>query len=400
MLVLIDGDGAVFQEKLYQAATEGGGDAAHQLYQEVKRHVADLYPHDNTSGWNIMANVFCNVEGLVSKLRAVNILRSPSDFPQFARAFGLNQSLFSMIDVGAGKERADYKLREYLRVFLPNMHCKHVVLGGISHDNGYLPMLEPLKRDSHISSRISLLETYPAQPAFQTLGFRMFQCPSIFRSDNLPMRFDQQMTLPQRSMPPPPAPAVQPPALLPPIAPPKPSMSTPPSAPATVASPSPAASADSSWATVSKKPGNIKEVNLVSKKGPQQRFMLFNRHDERLDPDLPKADSGAIQRMFDRINKHKVCNAYHLNGNCDKGEYCDYDHGVKMTPGELLALKHHARRRCCPLRTECFDFNCVFGHSCPYGADCHFDNCFFHDVHHIEKKPAYKILEGGEQVMM
>jgi len=35
-----------------------------------------------------------------------------------------------------------------------------------------------------------------------------------------------------------------------------------------------------------------------------------------------------------------------------------------------------------------------------YGADCHFDNCFFHDVHHVEKKPAYKILEGGEQVML
>lgn len=181
-------------------------------------------------------------------------------------------------------------------------------------------MLEPLKRDHKISSRITLLETYPAQPAYQALGFRMFQCPNIFRTEQLPMRYEQQMTLPQRSMPPP-APAMQTPAVLPPIAPPKPSISTPPSAPATVASPSPAASADSSWATVSKKPGNVKEINLATKKGPQQKFMLFNRHDERLDPELPKADQAAVQRMFDRINKSKVCNAYHLNGNCDKGEY-------------------------------------------------------------------------------
>lgn len=282
------------------------------------------------------------------------------------------------------------------------MHCKHIVLGGISHDNGYLPMLEPLKRDSKISSRISLLETYPAQPAYQSLGFRMFQCPEIFRTEQLPQRYEQQMTLPQRSIPPPaPMPAVQAPAVLPAIAPPTVAISTPPSAPATVASPSPAASADSSWATVSKKPGNVQGINLASKKAPQPKFMLFNRHDERLDPELPKVDYNAQQRMFDRINTKKVCNAYHLNGNCDKpSEYCDYQHEPKMSGGELLALKHHARRRCCPLRTECFDMDCVFGHVCPYGADCHFDNCYFHDVHHIEKKPAYKILEGGEQVML
>jgi len=105
VLVLIDGDGAVFLDHLYRAATEGGGDAAHQLSQEVKRHIAELYPHENTSGWNIIANVFCNVEGLVAKLKVVGVLRSPTDFPQFARAFGLNQSLFNMIDVGAGKVR-------------------------------------------------------------------------------------------------------------------------------------------------------------------------------------------------------------------------------------------------------------------------------------------------------
>ena len=46
--------------------------------------------------------------------------------------------MFSFIDVGSGKERADHKIRETLRLFLPIAQCKHVFFGPC-HDNGYLP---------------------------------------------------------------------------------------------------------------------------------------------------------------------------------------------------------------------------------------------------------------------
>ena len=124
----------------------------------------------------------------------------------FARAFSLNKSLFSFIDVGSGKERADHKVRgnssyffavgerilltgisETLRLFLPNMQCKHVIFGGC-HDNGYLPTLDPYKRDQNTGPRISLLETLPIQPGFTQLGFKVVQFPTVFRSDPLPDR--------------------------------------------------------------------------------------------------------------------------------------------------------------------------------------------------------------------
>jgi hypothetical protein len=40
------------------------------------------------------------------------------------------------------------------------MQCKHVIFGGC-HDNGYLPTLDPYKRDQNTAPRISLLETLP-----------------------------------------------------------------------------------------------------------------------------------------------------------------------------------------------------------------------------------------------
>jgi hypothetical protein len=51
------------------------------------------------------------MEGLSHKLRSLGILKTPNEMAPFARAFSLNKSLFSLLDVGSGKERADHKVR-------------------------------------------------------------------------------------------------------------------------------------------------------------------------------------------------------------------------------------------------------------------------------------------------
>jgi len=396
---LIDGDGAVFQDSLYQAAAEGGADAAQELHQEIKRHVAATYPHENTSAWAILVNIFCNVEGLMAKLRSVGVLKHAQDFHQFTRAFGLNQPLFNIIDVGSGKERADYKLRETFRLFLPNIHCKHVVFGGISHDFGYLPMLDPYKRDPALSSRISILETYTAQESFKQLPFPFFQVPNIFRSQTLPSRPDTYTMMQQAAAMPPPQtlPQTLPPSQSQPQLPQIPAMTPPTTKTIPIRkTPSPAPT-DKSWATVSKKSGNATIVNVAGKKQPAPKLILFNVHEERIDSELPRADRAAFDRLLDRTNAKKVCNPYHLTGKCDKEGYCDYDHGQRLTPGEQLSLKHHARKRCCPQRSNCYNFDCFFGHVCPHQPGCWYDNCFFTDVHHVNKTPSYKLYDNGKQ---
>lgn len=58
-----------------------------------------------------MVQIYCNFEDLSRKLASVGILNNSGELHEFARAFSLNQPLFSFIDVGRGKERADHKIK-------------------------------------------------------------------------------------------------------------------------------------------------------------------------------------------------------------------------------------------------------------------------------------------------
>jgi hypothetical protein len=109
VLALIDGDGAIFHEHLLRAVTSGGAEAGALLAQEIRSHVQ--HRHEGSGNWSIMVQIYTNFDGLARKLASIGILRTPGEFTTFARAFNLSQPLFSLVDVGSGKERADYKIR-------------------------------------------------------------------------------------------------------------------------------------------------------------------------------------------------------------------------------------------------------------------------------------------------
>lgn len=104
VVVLVDGDGAIFQDYLLSMGKEGGAEAAHQLYTTIKEEVKAKYP-DAISDWSIVVQVVLNLQGLAMKLASCGIISSPTELVSFGRAFGLAQPLFSFVDVGIGKER-------------------------------------------------------------------------------------------------------------------------------------------------------------------------------------------------------------------------------------------------------------------------------------------------------
>jgi hypothetical protein len=105
VLALIDGDGAIFQDALLQAAAgDGGSEAASRLY-----HVASV--HSNSGNWPVMVQIYLSLDKLAMKLAQVGLVRTPSELRIFAQRFSVNQPLFSIIDVGQGKERADHKIK-------------------------------------------------------------------------------------------------------------------------------------------------------------------------------------------------------------------------------------------------------------------------------------------------
>ena len=94
---------------MVSASRDGGSDAAHRLHQEIRAHI--LRQYETAGQWSIMVQIYANLEGLGRKLSSVGIIKTPQDLHAFARSFSLNQPLFSFVDVGSGKERADHKIK-------------------------------------------------------------------------------------------------------------------------------------------------------------------------------------------------------------------------------------------------------------------------------------------------
>jgi len=355
------------------------------MHTELRNQLKATYPESNVSDWSIVVHIILNLQGLGTKLQACQIISNPNELTSFGRAFGQAQPLFSFIDVGGGKERADHKVRETLRLFLPNAQCKHVFFGPCN-DNGYLPVLEPYRRDAATASRFTLIETTPAEAGFASLGLKRIRLPQVFRDKNLPGRpiaaspspFPATMPVRTSSSAPRSMDAGSSPFV--------PTVSTMPTVPK---SPSPAPSTESgtsgTWATIGKGGAASKSIDIAPKKAPRKRYITLNVHDERLDPELPGMDSKAYHRFTERVNANgKCCNNYHLLGKCDSKEYCDYNHGERLSPGEQLVLKHKARSLMCPNRYACREMNCFLGHHCKYGNTCYLDYCRFSDTHDMD----------------
>ena len=287
---------------------EGGSDAAHLLNAEIKNRLKATHPDANVDDWSVVVQIVLNLQGLATKLQSCGIVSNPNEVFAFGRAFSLAQPLFSFIDVGGGKEHADHKVRETLRLFLPNAQCKHIFFGPCV-DNGYLPVLQSYRHD--YSSRLSLIETRPAESGFLSLGLPRVRFPSIFRSDNLPGK---------------PAMPIASASAFTPLTPVRSHSSNlqmyAGSAPFVPQSTSPAPSSDSgnsnTWATVGNKAGNAtKNFNIASKKAAARRHVLVNSYDERIDEPLPRCDPGAEKRFSDRLKTSgKFCNNFHLLGKC------------------------------------------------------------------------------------
>lgn len=389
VIALIDGDGAPFLDEFYSQGEAGGSDAAYRLNEELRKHVANLYPDNNTSHWNILVNVFINLEGMTSKLRACGLLPLAADLHKIGQGFAHSQPLFQFVDVGAGKERADYKLREWFRLSLGNTQCKHIFLGGICHDNGYLPMLEPYKHDTNTVRRLSLIATLPVQPLYKTMTFKPVRITSLFRTEHLPTKPGLQhsengyalslrpiRTLPKDSL--------------------DPIINTGftsgdlgiPSS-----SPEPSETGTESWARVSKaNDENTKAFNVASRKAAAPKFLLLNHNQERLDSRISIADKTSHDKLYRRVKEGgKICNYYHLTGKCNGG--CGFIHGDRLPEGELNALRLRARTRACASKGYCRDFDCTFGHVCPYGPACHGKGCAFEEAHEMDMIPSYKWYE-------
>nr|XP_036585813.1 c-x8-c-x5-c-x3-h zinc finger protein [Colletotrichum truncatum]KAF6796004.1 c-x8-c-x5-c-x3-h zinc finger protein [Colletotrichum truncatum] len=361
VLILIDGDGLLFQETLINQGIEGGKQAAYALRSAVAEYVGS-----QSGEVEIIAKVCANLSGLGRAMRRDGCLDSEGYLKDFSLGFTQAKASFDFIDVGHGKERADSKIKEATRWHLRNHNCKQILLG-ISHDAGYAPFLDEILQDTDTRVRVSLIEGVATVRELKNTNVHILDpLPSLFRDQKLIDRCGDRCVEAAYLQP---APAM---------------VSSPPQA---VSSPA-STSTPSSWACVTKAspPPQIttplanRSINIPIRHAPQPKTQgpTWNVGPRGFDPPIPISQA-ALENIKKRTGNSKLCNNHYLRGPCAKGDECCFEHKYKPNNEEINAIAHLTRLNPCTSGQECDVENCIYGHHCPsvVGNTCAHPYCKF-----------------------
>ena len=399
VLLLIDGDGYVFDDDLVSGGAEGGQKAAALLNDAVKSSLRSR----GLDHCRIMVRVYANLSGLSKALSKVKLAGPEKrSLAPFVASFNRSNDLFDFVDAGDLKENADFKIRAMFRQFAENAQCRHIYFAGC-HDVGYLSELTPYQGNR---DRLTLIRTPSFHHQFLKLGMRVEDFPYIFRGTPL----EDQPTVSS-------AKTAQPQTL------PTSSAST---DPATICTffqkgtckygkgckylhvkmnangkttlANGANAAD--WRTPRQNSGNEPfQMNNLAKS--DNDFMSghsmnikptqlpadlenilprdedvppgnvpVNKDHQRLDAYMQPIAASERAAFQSRIVGYKLCNNHHLKGHCASGENCVYDHRP-ISASEMKCLRNLNRNAPCPRKGSCRVLNCLGGHICQK-PDCRF----------------------------
>ncbi|QPC70700.1 hypothetical protein HYE68_001452 [Fusarium pseudograminearum] len=393
-LVVVDGDGYIFDERFVKDGEEGGSRAAKQLNDTIK----DSLRRKGLETCEVMVRVYANLTGL-SKALCKNGLAGAEkrSLSSFTAGFNRSYGLADFIDAGELKENADFKLKAILRLYADNAQCKHIYFAAC-HDVGYVSDLTPFRGNRE---RFTLVQTPSLlfHKEFDKLGMNVEELPGVFRHTplqqpytNAPTKATLNSTLTGSKA--------------------SSTYSTPVSTKEnsnegkTVCSfymqgncrygstckfahdsktssqnSTPSLSSNSNinnknernfsgdWRRTSTLSNGAK-INIDSlprKEDIPDDMVPINAVGDRLDAYLPLPDPDAVKRLKMLSQDRRFCNNAQLYGKCDN-DNCEYEH-TPIAEDLKPALEHLARSVPCSRRGACRRTTCVHGHVCQR-ADC------------------------------
>ncbi|KAM0426461.1 hypothetical protein ACHAPT_008152 [Fusarium lateritium] len=389
-LVVIDGDGYIFDEHFVSTGEEGGSRAAKQLIDSVK---SSLH-RKGLESCEVMVRVYANLVGLSKSLCKNGLCGAEKrSLSSFVAGFNRSYGLADFIDAGELKENADFKLKAILRLYADNAQCKHIYFAAC-HDVGYVSDLTPYRGNQ---ARFTLIRTPSLlfHKEFEKLGMNIEELPGVFRQTPLTYAATPQ-SKPNNSST-------------------KTNLTSPNLSNGGAASndgnavcqfyslgkcryghscrlvhidtktsshtsqnstPSPSIgngskpdrNLNSDWRRGSST--SISKLNIESlpkRDDIPEGFVAVNPADDRLDALLPTPSADSIKRLKALSAEKRFCNNKQLFDACENDD-CEYDHNPiaeELKP----ALECLARSVPCSRRGGCRKANCVYGHVCQK-ADC------------------------------
>ncbi|CAG8906196.1 unnamed protein product [Penicillium nalgiovense] len=349
VLVLVDGDGYLFKEHFLKHGSEGGIKAARELSDSVKELMHSTMGMQ-AEQCRIMVRVYANVLGLSKALARAGLMgHEARSMSPFTSSFTRAQELFDYVDAAEKKEGSDFKIREMFRLFVDLNQCRHIYFAGC-HDTGYGSLLTPYRGRS---DRITLIKAAGFHREFEALDLPIRELPSVF------------MSTPLVNSKPPTGPAASPTVAkfnggngghyvsngsnganggntTKPICKhfqkgickfgngcnkqhvmPNQSLNHPPSSKHSGASDSP----KQLWSspTVVGRSEDFLRSMLPLPSIKTEEFIPVNKDGDRIDPYYAHPSPEAFDEYHARAKEHKVCNSYHLSGECGDMS-CTYDH--------------------------------------------------------------------------
>ncbi|EED79579.1 predicted protein [Postia placenta Mad-698-R] len=202
ILCLIDGDGNIFSSELLSTGQAGGRQAAMLLTKGLTDHLASTDSLDAAlpGRGQLWLTIYCNKSGLVETLTHNNVCTA-EQFDAFCAGFNQASPLFSIVDVGNGKEAADAKIKECLRVFTRFPQTSKVFFGG-AHDNGYTSTLTYLQNEG-LLDKIILLRGYK-DLAYEIKGLELphLDIQGLFMTKRLQTHSSKKNNVPNQAAPP------------------------------------------------------------------------------------------------------------------------------------------------------------------------------------------------------
>ena len=395
VLVLIDGDGYIFNDDLVSNGTEGGQKAARLLNDAVKNSLRGR----GLDHCRIMVRVYANLAGLSKALSRAKLAGPEKrSLAPFAASFTRSDDLFDFVDAGELKENADFKIRAMFRQFAENAQCRHIYFAGC-HDVGYLSELSPYTGNRDC---ITLVRSPAFHHEFSKLGMRVEDFSNIFRA--IPL--DGKIAIKT-----PPAKTVE--------------MNMAPTndSTATICSFFQKGickygkacrylhiKANTNGKTANATSGSLSDIRewRANSSGGKSTMPFQMPHVTKSDNDfmngnnaatdsmqiqidfattLPQADRVPgneipVNKYRDRLDAYiqpptseerasfqasitikKLCNNHHILHNCPHGDNCEYDHDP-VSPATLNCLKQAVRNTPCPRKSGCRTVTCLNGHIC------------------------------------
>ncbi|GAB1727104.1 hypothetical protein NU195Hw_g8022t1 [Hortaea werneckii] len=178
VLVLVDGDGYVFNDDFVSRGAEGGSKAAQLLKDNINRSLR----WKGLEGCQIMVRVYANLVGLSKALAKEGLAgKEKRSLANFAASFTQSNDLFDYVDAGESENSASFKIRAMFRQSVNNSQCKHIFFAGC-HDTGYISELAPYSSERE---RITLVGSGTFHHEFVKIGPRIENFPMLFRPTSL-----------------------------------------------------------------------------------------------------------------------------------------------------------------------------------------------------------------------